>query len=88
MARKTKAVKLTGAQIDALLTMGEPHITAALKRLRLRTTDADTEQVGSAIVELLTADLFTKPTAAERQATADLFTESTAAGVQADDGEA
>jgi hypothetical protein len=57
MPRKTKAVRLTGAQIDALLTMGEPHITAALKRLRLRTTDADTEQVGSAIVELLTADL-------------------------------
>jgi hypothetical protein len=57
MARKTKAVLLTGAQIDALLVMGEPHITAALKRLRLRTTDADDEQVASAIVELLTPDL-------------------------------
>lgn len=79
MARKTKAVKLTGAQIDALLTMGEPHITAALKRLRLRTTDADTEQVGSAIVELLTADLFATP---------NPYRKRRAAGVQADDGEA
>ena len=57
MARKTKAVLLTGAQIDALLVIGEPHISAALKRLRLRTTDADAEQVASAIVDLLTPDL-------------------------------
>ena len=57
MARKTKAVLLTGAQIDALLVIGEPHISAALKRLRLRTTDADDEQVASAIVDLLAPDL-------------------------------
>jgi hypothetical protein len=81
MPRKTNAVRLTGAQIDALLTMGEPHITAALKRLRLRTTDADTEQVGSAIVELLTADL--------PDSTPNPYRKRRAAGVQAtDDGEA
>ena len=80
MPRKTNAVRLTGAQIDALLTMGEPHITAALKRLRLRTTDADTEQVGSAIVELLTADL--------PDSTPNPYLKRRAAGVQADDGEA
>lgn len=57
MARLTKAVRLTGAQIDALLAVDEATMRAALKRLRLRTTDTDTEQVGSAIVELLTADL-------------------------------
>jgi hypothetical protein len=82
--RKTTAVRLTGAQLDALLAMGEPHISAALKRLRLRTTDSDTEQVASAIVELLTADLHrdTPPNPYLKRK------KRRAAGVQADDGEA
>jgi len=54
--RKTNAVRLTGAQIDALLAVDEATMRAALQRLRLRTTATDTEQVGSAIVELLIAD--------------------------------
>ncbi len=90
MPRKTKAVRLTGAQIDALLTMGEPHITAALKRLRLRTTDADTEQVGSAIVDLLTADRESVESALLAARVPDLEQAllNKTAGVQADDGEA
>jgi len=78
--RKTAAVKLTGAQLDALLGVDEATMRAALKRLRLRTTDADTEQVGSAIVELLTADL--------PDSTPNPYLKRRAAGVQADDGEA
>ena len=80
MPRKTAAVKLTGAQLDALLAVDEATMRAALKRLRLRTTDADTEQVGSAIVELLTADL--------PDSTPNPYRKRRAAGVQADDGEA
>ena len=89
MPRKTKAVRLTGAQIDALLTMGEPHITAALKRLRLRTTDADTEQVGSAIVELLIADRPSVESALAAARVPDLVEALQSRAVQGDDdGEA
>ena len=89
MARKTNAVRLTGAQIDALLTMGEPHITAALKRLRLRTTDADTEQVGSAIVELLIADRPSVESALAAARVPDLVEALQSRAVQGDDdGEA
>jgi len=88
--RKTNAVRLTGTQIDALLAVDEATMRAALQRLRLRTTDTDTEQVGSAIVELLTADRESVESALLAARVPDLEQAllNKTAGVQADDGEA
>jgi len=86
MARLTKAVRLTGTQIDALLAVDEATMRAALQRLRLRTTDTDTEQVGSAIVELLTADRESVESALMAARVPDLVQELQSRAVQGDDG--
>jgi hypothetical protein len=62
---------------------------AALQRLRLRTTDTDTEQVGSAIVDLLTADRESVESALLAARVPDLVAELQSRAVQGDDdGEA
>jgi len=87
--RKTNAVRLTGTQIDALLAVDEATMRAALQRLRLRTTDTDTEQVGSAIVDLLTADRESVESALLAARVPDLVAELQSRAVQGDDdGEA
>jgi len=86
MPRKTKAVRLTGTQIDALLAVDEATMRAALQRLRLRTTDTDTEQVGSAIVELLTADRESVESALMAARVPDLVAELQSRAVQGSDG--
>jgi hypothetical protein len=86
MARLTKAVRLTGTQIDALLAVDEATMRAALQRLRLRTTDTDTEQVGSAIVELLTADRESVESALMAARVPDLAQELQSRAVQGSDG--
>jgi len=86
MPRKTKAVRLTGTQIDALLAVDEATMRAALQRLRLRTTDTDTEQVGSAIVELLTADRESVESALMTARVPDLVAELQSRAVQGSDG--
>ena len=88
MARKTNAVRLTGTQIDALLAVDEATMRAALQRLRLRTTDTDTEQVGGAIVELLTADRESVESALMAARVPDLVAELQSRAVQGDDGSA
>lgn len=89
MPRKTNAVRLTGAQIDALLAVDEATMRAALQRLRLRTTDTDTEQVGSAIVDLLTADRESVESALLAARVPDLVAALQSRAVQGDDdGEA
>ena len=89
MPRKTNAVRLTGTQIDALLAVDEATMRAALQRLRLRTTDTDTEQVGSAIVDLLTADRESVESALLAARVPDLVAELQSRAVQGDDdGEA
>ena len=89
MPRKTKAVRLTGTQIDALLAVDEATMRAALQRLRLRTTDTDTEQVGSAIVELLIADRPSVESALAAARVPDLVEALQSRAVQGDDdGEA
>jgi hypothetical protein len=86
MPRKTTAVRLTGTQIDALLAVDEATMRAALQRLRLRTTDTDTEQVGSAIVELLTADRESVESALMAARVPDLVAELQSRAVQGSDG--
>jgi len=86
MPRKTKAVRLTGTQIDALLAVDEATMRAALQRLRLRTTDTDTEQVGSAIVELLIADRPAVESALAAARVPDLVAELQSRAVQGSDG--
>jgi hypothetical protein len=82
-------VRLTGTQIDALLAVDEATMRAALQRLRLRTTDTDTEQVGSAIVDLLTADRESVESALLAARVPDLVAELQSRAVQGDDdGEA
>jgi hypothetical protein len=62
---------------------------AALQRLRLRTTDTDTEQVGSAIVDLLTADRESVESALLAARVPDLVAALQSRAVQGDDdGEA
>jgi hypothetical protein len=79
-------VRLTGTQIDALLAVDEATMRAALQRLRLRTTDTDTEQVGSAIVELLTADRESVESALMAARVPDLVAELQSRAVQGSDG--
>jgi hypothetical protein len=96
MARLSKAVKLTGAQVDALLTLNDEALREALYRLRAQTKAPSVEETAAEIVSLLTA-----PTADEQilaamassLQTTELAVEALnstelAAGVQADDGEA
>lgn len=61
MARLTKAVKLTGAQVDALLTLNDEALREALYRLRAQTKAPSVEETAAEIVNLLTA-----PTADEQ----------------------
>lgn len=86
MPRKTNAVRLTGTQIDALLAVDEATMRAALQRLRLRTTDTDTEQVASAIVELLIADRPAVESALMAARVPDLVAELQSRAVQGSDG--
>jgi hypothetical protein len=79
-------VRLTGTQIDALLAVDEATMRAALQRLRLRTTDTDTEQVGSAIVELLIADRPAVESALAAARVPDLVAELQSRAVQGSDG--
>jgi hypothetical protein len=93
MARLTKAVKLTGAQVDALLTLNDGALREALYRLRAQTKAPSVEETAAEIVSLLTQpsdDLQILAAMASSLHTTELAVEAlnSAAGVQADDGEA
>ena len=84
-----KTARLTGAQIDSLMNLPEPALRDALQRLRLRTTDTDTEQVGGAMVDLLTADRESVESALLAARVPDLVAALQSRAVQGDDdGEA
>ena len=104
MPRKTAAVKLTGAQIDILLSLPEPALRDALKRLSLEPESArriQADLIAAGVAELKArqeqaaqsaamAELLPMIKAAGIELPDAVITKhlNRAAGVQADDGEA
>lgn len=99
MPRLTKAVKLTGAQVDALLCLNDEALRGALWRIRAQTKAPSAEETAAELMHLLatpTADAAILAAMGGREQTTELATQSVLvelltenrAGVQADDGEA